>query len=112
MGAAITPDDWSIARRQTWSAPKRRGFAASARTGRGVANGELSPPAYTNQIAATLAKARRPGFQTAVPRRAAPIDYLWEIVRWARCRLPWLVHALTASGALLAFMALDAIIDG
>jgi len=38
----------------------------------------LSPPSYTNQIAATLAKAVGKDFRTAVPGAGAPIDYLWE----------------------------------
>ena len=37
-----------------------------------------APPAFTNQIASTLARSLGEDFQSAVPQAGAPIDYLWQ----------------------------------
>ena len=37
-----------------------------------------APPAFTNQIASTLAKSLGQDFRSAVPAAGAPIDYLWQ----------------------------------
>ena len=76
-GRGHTTEDWSshgdsvVRAEETWLAAvgpdwPRRG------------EWRLSPPAYANQIAATLAKAVGKDFRTAVPGAGAPIDYLWE----------------------------------
>ena len=76
-GRGHTTDDWSthgdsvMRAEETWLAaigpdwPKRGEW-------------RIATPAYTNQIAATLAKALGQDFRSAVPDAGAPIDYLWE----------------------------------
>jgi hypothetical protein len=76
-GRGHTPDDWSShgekvdGAEDTWLAAigpdwARRGEWTTA------------PPAYTNQVAATLAKALGQDFRAAAPDSGAPIAYLWE----------------------------------
>lgn len=75
-GRGHTAEDWSthgddvVGADETWMAAigpewARRGEWTNA------------PPAFTNQIAATLAKAVGQDFRPAAPQAGAPIDYLW-----------------------------------
>lgn len=72
-----TPDDWSshgedvVRAEETWLATIGPDWSKRGEW-------QLAPPAYTNQIAATLAKALGLDFREAVPTAGAPIDYLWE----------------------------------
>ena len=76
-GAGTAPKDWSdhgkdvVGANETWliaAGPDwpRRGEWTNA------------PPAFTNQIASTLARSLGEDFRAAVPGAGAPIDYLWQ----------------------------------